>query len=122
MYKFQILIQAEDRVYRIGQLETVPIQYILARGTVDDQLWPMIQSKLDIQNEVKLDFSKDDSVKNINTTFSVSIYSIYIYIIFVYSIIYLKFISLLIRTILLSQVKLICLTILTMKMIQMKMI
>ena len=35
----QVLMQAEDRVHRIGQLSSVSIHYLVARGTADDYLW-----------------------------------------------------------------------------------
>lgn len=35
----QILIQAEDRVHRIGQTSNVNIHYLVAKGTADDHLW-----------------------------------------------------------------------------------
>lgn len=35
----QVLIQAEDRVHRIGQSSSVSIHYLVARGTADDYLW-----------------------------------------------------------------------------------
>jgi len=61
---FQILIQAEDRAHRIGQLNQVTICYLLAKGTVDDIIWPMINSKLDVLNEMGLsnDIFKDTTV------------------------------------------------------------
>ncbi len=34
-----VLVQAEDRAYRIGQQDSVNIQYLLAEGTADDQIW-----------------------------------------------------------------------------------
>ena len=42
------LRQAEDRAHRIGQTGSVVCQYLLARGTADDILWPMIQKKLEV--------------------------------------------------------------------------
>ncbi|XP_050420767.1 SWI/SNF-related matrix-associated actin-dependent regulator of chromatin subfamily A-like protein 1 [Adelges cooleyi] len=64
-----ILTQAEDRAHRIGQAETVTIQYLLAKGTADDHLWPLIQSKLNVLNKAGLskDNFKDDSTTVINT-------------------------------------------------------
>lgn len=35
----QVLIQAEDRVHRIGQTSNVNIHYLVAKGTADDHLW-----------------------------------------------------------------------------------
>ncbi|XP_065215119.1 SWI/SNF-related matrix-associated actin-dependent regulator of chromatin subfamily A-like protein 1 [Planococcus citri] len=52
-----ILTQAEDRVHRIGQQDSVLIQYLIARGTADDHLWPLIKAKLGILNQAGL--SKD---------------------------------------------------------------
>uniref|UniRef100_A0A8C6WXU2 SWI/SNF-related matrix-associated actin-dependent regulator of chromatin subfamily A-like protein 1 n=1 Tax=Neogobius melanostomus TaxID=47308 RepID=A0A8C6WXU2_9GOBI len=34
-----VLIQAEDRVHRIGQTSNVNIHYLVAKGTADDHLW-----------------------------------------------------------------------------------
>lgn len=52
------LIQAEDRAHRIGQRDSVLVQYLVARGTADDYIWPLIQSKLNVLNKAGL--SKDD--------------------------------------------------------------
>ncbi|XP_058388943.1 SWI/SNF-related matrix-associated actin-dependent regulator of chromatin subfamily A-like protein 1 [Diceros bicornis minor] len=49
-----VLIQAEDRVHRIGQSRSVGIHYLVARGTADDYLWPMIQEKIKILGEAGL--------------------------------------------------------------------
>ncbi|XP_060875575.1 SWI/SNF-related matrix-associated actin-dependent regulator of chromatin subfamily A-like protein 1 [Metopolophium dirhodum] len=63
-----ILTQAEDRAHRIGQAETVTIQYLLAKGTADDHIWPLIQFKLSVLNKAGLskDNFKDDSTTVIN--------------------------------------------------------
>uniref|UniRef100_A0A8C3G946 SWI/SNF-related matrix-associated actin-dependent regulator of chromatin subfamily A-like protein 1 n=1 Tax=Cyclopterus lumpus TaxID=8103 RepID=A0A8C3G946_CYCLU len=47
-----ILVQAEDRVHRIGQTSNVNIHYLVAKGTADDHLWPMIQEKMNILEQV----------------------------------------------------------------------
>ncbi|KAB7502383.1 SWI/SNF-related matrix-associated actin-dependent regulator of chromatin subfamily A-like protein 1 [Armadillidium nasatum] len=52
-----LLIQAEDRAHRIGQVDSVLVQYLVAKGTADDFIWPLVQSKLNILNKVGL--SKD---------------------------------------------------------------
>ncbi|XP_061648112.1 SWI/SNF-related matrix-associated actin-dependent regulator of chromatin subfamily A-like protein 1 isoform X1 [Phyllopteryx taeniolatus] len=49
-----VLIQAEDRVHRIGQTNNVNIHYLVAKGTVDDHLWPMIQAKMQVLEQVGL--------------------------------------------------------------------
>ncbi|XP_032336078.1 SWI/SNF-related matrix-associated actin-dependent regulator of chromatin subfamily A-like protein 1 isoform X1 [Camelus ferus] len=49
-----VLIQAEDRVHRIGQLNSVGIHYLVARGTADDYLWPLIQEKIKVLGEAGL--------------------------------------------------------------------
>nr|XP_031848346.1 SWI/SNF-related matrix-associated actin-dependent regulator of chromatin subfamily A-like protein 1 [Nomia melanderi] len=50
-----IICQAEDRVHRIGQNDDVLIQYLVAKQTADDYLWPLIQKKMNVLNEVGLD-------------------------------------------------------------------
>ncbi|XP_051479833.1 SWI/SNF-related matrix-associated actin-dependent regulator of chromatin subfamily A-like protein 1 isoform X2 [Apus apus] len=49
-----ILIQAEDRAHRIGQTSSVNIHYVVAKGTADDYLWPMIQEKIKVLGEAGL--------------------------------------------------------------------
>ncbi|GFT34152.1 hypothetical protein NPIL_549081 [Nephila pilipes] len=53
-----ILTQAEDRAHRIGQEDNVVVQYLVAKGTADDEMWPLVQRKLDILNKAGL--SKDN--------------------------------------------------------------
>jgi SWI/SNF-related matrix-associated actin-dependent regulator 1 of chromatin subfamily A len=43
-----ILVQAEDRVYRIGQRNSVMIQYLCAKSTADDFIWPLVNDKLSV--------------------------------------------------------------------------
>ena len=54
-----VLIQAEDRAHRIGQEEHVAIEYLIAKGTVDDVIWRMVEKKLNVLNKVGL---SDDSM------------------------------------------------------------
>ncbi|XP_063790026.1 SWI/SNF-related matrix-associated actin-dependent regulator of chromatin subfamily A-like protein 1 [Pseudophryne corroboree] len=49
-----VLIQAEDRVHRIGQTSSVNIHYLVAKGTADDYLWPMIQEKMKVLGQAGL--------------------------------------------------------------------
>lgn len=44
------LVQCEDRVHRMGQRYTCDIKYLLARGTLDDIIWPMLSKKLEVTN------------------------------------------------------------------------
>lgn len=48
------LIQAEDRVHRIGQRNSVNIHYLVAKKTADDYLWPLIQNKLEVLGKAGL--------------------------------------------------------------------
>ncbi|KAK6742222.1 hypothetical protein RB195_009842 [Necator americanus] len=48
------LLQAEDRAHRVGQKDSVFIQYLIARNTADDIIWPLIQKKLDVLGQVNL--------------------------------------------------------------------
>ncbi|XP_014246833.1 SWI/SNF-related matrix-associated actin-dependent regulator of chromatin subfamily A-like protein 1 [Cimex lectularius] len=59
------LVQAEDRAHRIGQKSSVLVQYLLAKGTADDYLWPLVQSKLNILNQAGLSKETELSVKNV---------------------------------------------------------
>nr|CDJ86552.1 SNF2-related and DNA RNA helicase domain containing protein [Haemonchus contortus] len=48
------LQQAEDRAHRVGQKDSVFVQYLVARNTADDVIWPLIQHKLDDLGKVNL--------------------------------------------------------------------
>lgn len=39
-------LQCEDRVHRMGQQMTCSIQYLLAEGTSDTEIWPLLQEKM----------------------------------------------------------------------------
>jgi SNF2 family DNA or RNA helicase len=43
-----VMQQAEDRVHRIGQENSVLVQYLVARGTIDEVLWRMLCNKVDV--------------------------------------------------------------------------
>ncbi|XP_049744074.1 SWI/SNF-related matrix-associated actin-dependent regulator of chromatin subfamily A-like protein 1 isoform X2 [Elephas maximus indicus] len=49
-----VLMQAEDRVHRVGQTNSVGVHYLVARNTADDYLWPMIQEKIKVLGEAGL--------------------------------------------------------------------
>lgn len=53
-----ILTQAEDRVHRIGQQNCVIVQYLVAKGTADDYIWPLVRNKLNTLSKAGL--SKDN--------------------------------------------------------------
>jgi SWI/SNF-related matrix-associated actin-dependent regulator 1 of chromatin subfamily A len=62
-----ILVQAEDRAHRIGQTDCVTVQYLLARGTTDDRIWPLIIRKLNTLEQVGLgrnDFSNMTQIEH----------------------------------------------------------
>jgi hypothetical protein len=40
------LLQAEDRVHRIGQTATVKVHYLLAKNSIDEILWPLVRKKI----------------------------------------------------------------------------
>jgi hypothetical protein len=50
-----LLQQCEDRVHRIGQRDVCTIRYLLAPGTVDDAIWPMLSAKLAVTQSILLD-------------------------------------------------------------------
>ncbi|CAB3376895.1 Hypothetical predicted protein [Cloeon dipterum] len=49
-----IMLQAEDRVHRIGQQNTVVVQYLVAKDTSDDHMWNLLQKKLAVLNKAGL--------------------------------------------------------------------
>ena len=42
------LLQAEDRIHRIGQTDNVEIHYLVCKGTIDEMVWPHILKKLNV--------------------------------------------------------------------------
>lgn len=49
-----VLVQAEDRAHRIGQMDSVNVHYLLAKNTTDDRIWPLILRKLTTLESVGL--------------------------------------------------------------------
>ncbi|PBJ79825.1 DNA helicase [Trypanosoma cruzi cruzi] len=45
-------LQCEDRVHRMGQSSACVIKYLLAEGTSDSVIWPMLQTKLNVTHAV----------------------------------------------------------------------
>jgi hypothetical protein len=41
-----VMLQAEDRAHRVGQAADVAVTYLLAKGTIDDIMWPTLRAKL----------------------------------------------------------------------------
>lgn len=50
-WNYAILTQAEDRIHRIGQLNTVYCHYFLGQDTIDERIFEIIESKRAIGNE-----------------------------------------------------------------------
>ncbi|XP_053610270.1 SWI/SNF-related matrix-associated actin-dependent regulator of chromatin subfamily A-like protein 1 [Plodia interpunctella] len=61
-----ILTQAESRAHRLGRRGAVVARYLLAPGTADDHMWPMLQEKLNVLNDVGLshDTFEDSTTKH----------------------------------------------------------
>lgn len=62
------LTQAEDRVHRIGQKDSVYIEYLIAPGTVDDHIWNMVHRKIETLDALGIkgdgfSFKKDNPVE-----------------------------------------------------------
>jgi len=49
-----VLLQAEDRAHRLGQTDSVNVHYLLAKGTTDDTIWPLIVKKMAMLESVGL--------------------------------------------------------------------
>ncbi|KRZ72534.1 SWI/SNF-related matrix-associated actin-dependent regulator of chromatin subfamily A-like protein 1 [Trichinella papuae] len=61
-----ILVQAEDRAHRVGQINSVLIIYLVAKGTADDNIWTMIKKKLEILKMGGLSDQSFQSVEGAN--------------------------------------------------------
>lgn len=61
-----MLVQAEDRAHRIGQKSSVNVHYLVARGTLDDIMWPLVAHKVEIVSAM-CDGKKDHLVANVSS-------------------------------------------------------
>ena len=59
-----VMIQAEDRVHRIGQKRSVNIHYLFGPATLDEYIWPKIQDKLNVITDA-LDNSRNTSTASL---------------------------------------------------------
>lgn len=59
------LLQAEDRCHRIGQATVVKVQYLVAKGSLDDALWPLIQEKVRSVDMIVFCFTTSEGTHNI---------------------------------------------------------
>lgn len=46
-----LLTQAEDRAHRYGQEREVDIHYLIAKGTIDERVWDVLETKLSVLGE-----------------------------------------------------------------------
>ena len=45
-------LQAEDRAHRVGQKGSVQVRYLYAPGSIDEIMWPLLTSKLEVVGQV----------------------------------------------------------------------
>ncbi|KCZ77855.1 hypothetical protein H311_01131, partial [Anncaliia algerae PRA109] len=57
------MLQAEDRVHRIGQDTSVNIHYLVARRTIDELVWPHLLKKLNVLESLGIQTNQLKSVK-----------------------------------------------------------
>ncbi|KAM0674227.1 SWI/SNF- matrix-associated actin-dependent regulator of chromatin subfamily A-like protein 1 [Gurleya vavrai] len=60
------LLQAEDRVHRIGQKNTVDIHYLTALGTVDTYVWPNLLRKLNTLEKLGIGHNNLKGMQNVD--------------------------------------------------------
>ena len=46
------MVQAEDRAHRIGQRQSVNVQYLHVKKSIDDVMWKTLATKLDNVGQV----------------------------------------------------------------------
>lgn len=59
-----MMLQAEDRAHRIGQVSCVNCHYLYGDGTLDDRLYYKLEKKLGVVSEVLDGFKKDLEVQD----------------------------------------------------------
>lgn len=57
------MLQAEDRVHRIGQNSCVDIHYLVARNTIDEYVWPKLIKKLTVLESLGIQSNQLKNVK-----------------------------------------------------------
>lgn len=75
----EVLKQAEDRVHRVGQSQSVFVQYMCAPNSIDEKLWPILLTRMEriesslkphseAKNEINLDFemSQTSAIRQAN--------------------------------------------------------
>lgn len=58
------LLQAEDRIHRIGQKDNVDIHYLVAKGTIDEYVWPVLLKKLNVLQSLGI---QKNNLKNVES-------------------------------------------------------
>lgn len=59
------LLQAEDRIHRIGQISDVEIHYLLGKGTIDEMVWPYIMKKLNVLESLGIGNEEFDYINDL---------------------------------------------------------
>lgn len=60
------MLQAEDRIHRIGQKDNVDIHYLVAKNTVDEIVWPKLLQKLTVLESLGMSKNELKTVKGVN--------------------------------------------------------
>lgn len=58
-----VMLQAEDRIHRIGQIDNVDIHYLVAKNTIDEIVWPKILKKLNVLESLGIGKNELKSIK-----------------------------------------------------------
>ena len=61
-----ILLQAEDRIHRIGQRCCVDIHYLLAKDTIDEYVWPKLLKKLNVLESLGIGTNELKGINDFN--------------------------------------------------------